>query len=745
MAFLKALFERIYYFFPVQLFILNLRRYPIFLLLWLLVLAISIGNFGEAYGAPNLFFDPEYLDKTGYLSFVIVGIGFGAFYVAWNINCYMLHNHRFHFLATYDKPMGLFFLNNSLLPLIFIIGYFANVILYQSKFEYRGWTAIAFDLAGFVVGMVFVILLTAFYYTFTNHDKFKLKDRNNKRWRFLINKRHLFSTNDRDVLKVRAIVTQRLKIEMLKPMDGSQKADAQIIFRQHHINAMIAQSGIFFIILSVGFFIENPLFQFPVIASVFLFSALLIFLFGSMIFWAEKCSMIAIVSFLLLVNFISKYDFMGYKSAAYGLDYGTEKRKYNIGEFRALATDSAIKSDIKYFTGILENWKRNQPDYKSKKPKLVFINASGGGSRSAMFSTVVLQHADSAMEGKFFDKIFLMTGASGGMLGLANMRQLYLERKLGTHIDIHDKKYAYQIAADMLNPIFVSMLSNDIFLPFHKIKFDSMTYFRDRGYMMEQQLIANVEGRLDKRLSDYKLFEQSALIPLVVMHTTVVNDSRRFFISPHPIRFLMRQPKEYQSNTFPEIDAIDFGSYFAKQRGQNLRFTSGLRMNATFPFILPNTELPTDPPTYVMDGGAADNFGSETTLRFIQTFKEWINKNTSGIIIIQIRDNKKEDDFESFYDKKTMLSRMLDPIGQFISNMENYQDFRVDQQLNYTNLALNVKLQMITFEYVPAKREEKAALSLHLTEREKRNIIQSLNLPNNQRAFELLEEWLAED
>jgi hypothetical protein len=207
----------------------------------------------------------------------------------------------------------------------------------------------------------------------------------------------------------------------------------------------------------------------------------------------------------------------------------------------------------------------------------------------------------------------------------------------------------------------------------------------------------------------------------------------------------MRQPKEYQSNTFPEIDAIDFGSYFAKQRGQNLRFTSGLRMNATFPFILPNTELPTDPPTYVMDGGAADNFGSETTLRFIQTFKEWINKNTSGIIIIQIRDNKKEDDFESFYDKKTMLSRMLDPIGQFISNMENYQDFRVDQQLNYTNLALNVKLQMITFEYVPAKREEKAALSLHLTEREKRNIIQSLNLPNNQRAFELLEEWLAED
>jgi hypothetical protein len=259
---------------------------------------------------------------------------------------------------------------------------------------------------------------------------------------------------------------------------------------------------------------------------------------------------------------------------------------------------------------------------------------------------------------------------------------------------------------------------------------------------MEQQLIKNVEGRLDVPVKDYKSFEQTALVPLVIMHTTVVNDSRRFFISPHPVRFLMRQRKEYQSNTFPEIDAIDFGSYFKEQLGYNLRMTSGLRMNATFPFILPNTELPTDPPTYVMDGGAADNFGSETTLRFIQTFRDWMNENTSGIIIIQIRDTKKEDDFESFYNKKTVISRMLDPIGQFISNLENYQDFRVDQQLNYTNLALKVKLQMITFEYAPERREEKAALSLHLAEREKRNIINSVYSPNNKNAFNLLSEWL---
>ena len=80
----------------------------IFLLIWLLVLSIATGQLGVTYGAPNLFFDPEYLGKTGYLSFVLVGMGFGAFYVSWNLNCYILHSPRFTFLAGFRRPMGVF-------------------------------------------------------------------------------------------------------------------------------------------------------------------------------------------------------------------------------------------------------------------------------------------------------------------------------------------------------------------------------------------------------------------------------------------------------------------------------------------------------------------------------------------------------------------------------------------------------------------------------------------------------------
>jgi hypothetical protein len=144
--------KKILYFLPIQLFLLSIRRYPIFLLIWLLVLSIATGQLGVTYGAPNLFFDPEYLGKTGYLSFVLVGMGFGAFYVSWNLNCYILHSPRFTFLAGFRRPMGIFFINNSIIPLIFIVAYFYNVVHYQSKFEFSSTLSLVMDLIGFIAG-----------------------------------------------------------------------------------------------------------------------------------------------------------------------------------------------------------------------------------------------------------------------------------------------------------------------------------------------------------------------------------------------------------------------------------------------------------------------------------------------------------------------------------------------------------------------------------------------------------------
>ncbi len=84
-------------------------------------------------------------------------------------------------------------------------------------------------------------------------------------------------------------------------------------------------------------------------------------------------------------------------------------------------------------------------------------------------------------------------------------------------------------------------------------------------------------------------------------------------------------------------DALDYQSFFKNQNPGNLRMLSALRINATFPFVLPNVEMPTEPYIDAMDGGLRDNFGNETSLRFIDFFKEWLNNNTSKVVLVQMR------------------------------------------------------------------------------------------------------------
>ncbi|MDB5280993.1 MAG: hypothetical protein JWO06_68, partial [Bacteroidota bacterium] len=284
---------------------------------------------------------------------------------------------------------------------------------------------------------------------------------------------------------------------------------------------------------------------------------------------------------------------------------------------------------------------------------------------------------------------------------------------------------------------------NDVLVTFHKFKLANYSYTMDRGYIFEKFYCKNTNFRFDKTLNDYKDAEFKAKVPLLIYYTTVMNDSRRFFISPQPVSFLMRPFGKNAEGNQLAVDGIDFCKFFEKQGGQNLLVTSAMRMDATFPFILPNPVLPTDPPTYVMDGGALDDIGVETTFRFLQTFKDWINQNTRGVVVIQMRDGEKSEEPEEQL-QKTVFSRLFDPLGTVYNNMDNMQNFLVDQKLNYMDDELRGKLNFVSFEYTTDKKDEKAAMSMHLTSRDKNDIIKSLGRSNNVAAFNKLKLLMAE-
>src|SRR5206468_2542533 len=86
------------------------------------------------------------------------------------------------------------------------------------------------------------------------------------------------------------------------------------------------------------------------------------------------------------------------------------------------------------------------------------------------------------------------------------------------------------------------------------------------------------------------------------------------------------------------LEGMAGGLEFFKQfRRAPLKLSTALRMNAAFPFVSPAVNLPTDPPRRVLDAGYKENYGVELATEWLEKHRQWLSKNTSGVILIQIR------------------------------------------------------------------------------------------------------------
>jgi hypothetical protein len=92
--------------------------------------------------------------------------------------------------------------------------------------------------------------------------------------------------------------------------------------------------------------------------------------------------------------------------------------------------------------------------------------------------------------------------------------------------------------------------------------------------------------------------------------------------------------------------------------------------------------------------------------------------------------------------RKGLGALLLEPLFTVQRNWSAFQDYQHDEQLSYASAMLRVPLQRLLFQYVPPKEDEVAALSWHLTGREKQGIHDALATPENQRAFQLLNQLL---
>ncbi|HVY75758.1 MAG TPA: hypothetical protein VG890_13050, partial [Puia sp.] len=417
--------KAVYFSFPIQLVILYLKKFQVLLIFWFILFSTFQGGFMHSFGADALFMAPEYMNNVNALSAGIVGAGLGAFIMSWNVTTFILYSRHFRFLATTSRPFLKYCTNNFILPACLLIDYFIQAVSFDSNKELMTSGEIGLLIAGFLTGFMLVMGLSLLYFYEADHAIIRQMTP-------LISNPKLFKSqfssteahaNASRLIRVEWYLNSPLTVRPVRDVSHYSREFIERIFGRHHVAAILSIIIAFLVLVLVGFFMDEPFFQLPAAASIFLFFSILLALSGAFSYFVQSWSFSFLIVLFLILNLLYRYEVIDPTNKAYGLDYTNrnERPVYDRDHLLALCAPDKVARDEANMLQILDNWKKKQGE---EKPMMIIINTSGGGSRSAAFTMNVLQRLDAQLEGKLMDKTVLITGASGGMFGAAYFRAL---------------------------------------------------------------------------------------------------------------------------------------------------------------------------------------------------------------------------------------------------------------------------------------------------------------------------------
>ncbi len=723
------LIKNIVSFFPVQLLLINIRKHLLILLLWGLVIAAFTGNLGAGIGIHWLFLEPEYLGRTSFVSFLIIGLALGTLSMSYNITLYILDAYTFTFLARMRKPLLVFVINNCLIPLTVLILYLTRLAVHHT------WADFFVYGSSLLLGFVLIQVAIGLYFYYTNVNIFTVlsaqMDRGLKISLPLSKAAALSRIKQARIEKpqTRYYISSRLKLQSLNLNLPIFNRETLIkVIDQNHLNAALVAVFLIGSFLLMGLVKNQPALQIPAASSGILLLCILTLLIGAFTYWFRKWALIGAFGLLFIANLMVGRGILHPQIMALGLDYNITN-SYDLGSIEAANTPDAYENDYNYQLQMLDNW-RAQLD---QPPKLFLVAASGGGMRAALWTFTTLQELEETHP-DLMPHVKIITGSSGGILGAAYFRELFLRYSEGQLNDLNSSVYPDKLSRDLLNPIIFTLLIHDI-TPWGWLFQKDKAIRKDRGYVFEKQLHLNTDSVLYKPLGAYRLPEAEGKIPQIIINPVMLNDGRKLYISPHPISFMCSAEPFNLTTQQSEIKGIDFVRFFNENQALSMHFSSALRMGATFPYIAPNINLPTQPITEIMDAGISDNFGISDALRFTWVFRDWISENTSGVVLLSIRDSEKRTKPKN-RDYPSLVDRTVRPITGITEIWAELQDIRNDDYIEFATDWLDVPLYNLMIQYVPGKKEERASLSWRLTEKEKESIRSSIQNPANQRIID---------
>lgn len=264
---------------------------------------------------------------------------------------------------------------------------------------------------------------------------------------------------------------------------------------------------------------------------------------------------------------------------------------------------------------------------QSENNTLVVVCASGGGIQAAGWTTQVLTGLQKEIGTNFTKSISWISAVSGGAVGTMFYIDGFGSNGYPEDRDL-DKIFA-SATEDSLDATGWGAAYPDLLrflgLPFAvpKDKKSGTATEEDRGTAIEidwKGEMKNPHASLD---AWYEKVEKG-LIPIPIFNATLVEDGRRFLISPMAL------------GDNPECLSIDFNTLYPEY---NLDVTTAARLSATFPYISPvcRPSEETKSNFHVGDGGYFDNFGVSTSVELLEELLDSDNQQKiSKVLFLQI-------------------------------------------------------------------------------------------------------------
>lgn len=343
---------------------------------------------------------------------------------------------------------------------------------------------------------------------------------------------------------------------------------------------------------------------------------------------------------------------------------------------------------------VLRAWKRAVGGgWPGGKPPLVLVTVSGGGIRASVWTAAVLAEVERRIGDGFPYHVRMVTGASGGMVGASYYVTTLLPPASAPAAGVPSPRavplgeVVASMADDQLDAVANTFVFTDV--PGRLVPVMKPT---DRGRMLEQTWgrLTRAAGRpFDASLRAYAADEALGWRPSLVFTPMMVEDGRRLLVSNLDLNFatrnvgamiLERPSKKIRDpasdaardrslnpgDDLYSLSAVEFYRLFPD--AWEFPLSTAIRMSASFPWVSPAVSLPTVPQRRVVDAGYYDNYGVNLSALWLMENRRWLQANTCGVLVIQVRDGLSQDartrlEFDLDEDEPTGFLGLIDRLS----------------------------------------------------------------------------------